>query len=302
MRFSIWPSAGQPWSDVLEVARHAERTGWHGVWVADHFMGNAGGATPPEQPTLEAGSIVAALAADTDRVRIGTLVYGNTYRHPAVVANMAATVDHISGGRFVLGLGAGWQVNEHEQYGIDLPPTRELVDRFAEALTVVKSLLTEPTTTFAGDHYRLTDALCEPKPVQSPLPVLVGASGEKRMLRLVAEKADEWNCWSLPDRFVHKSAVLDGHCAAVGRDPADIVRSTQALVFLTPDDATADGIIERVGRPAYGGTPARIADTVAAFAAAGVDELIVPDVTLGSGADKLKAMDVLIDDVAGRLG
>src|SRR5918996_1951956 len=105
MRFSIWPSANQPWADLLATARHAEATGWDGVWVADHFMGNVPGPYPAEIPTLEAGSLVAALGAAVDRVRIGTLVCGNTYRHPAVVANMAATVDHVSGGRCVLGIG-----------------------------------------------------------------------------------------------------------------------------------------------------------------------------------------------------
>src|ERR1700761_3671256 len=121
MRLSIWPGAAQPYDDVLEVARHAADTGWDGVWVADHFMPNAGTGTDPRRPVLECGSLVAALGAAIPRVRIGTLVYGNTYRHPAVLANMAATADHISGGRFTLGVGAGWQINEHEQYRIELP-------------------------------------------------------------------------------------------------------------------------------------------------------------------------------------
>ena len=173
MRFSVWTSTNQPWDEVLATARHAEATGWDGVWIADHFMGNEPGPIPPDVPTLEAGSVMAALAASVDRVRIGTLVYGNTYRHPAVLANMAATADRISGGRITLGIGAGWQENEHQQYGIDLPPVRELVDRFEESIQVIRSLLREPTTTFAGTHYRLTDALCEHKPVQHPLPILV---------------------------------------------------------------------------------------------------------------------------------
>ena len=200
MRFSVWTSTNQPWSEVLATARHAEASGWDGVWVADHFMGNVPGPTPAEVPTLEAGSVVAALGAAVPRVRIGTLVYGNTYRHPAVLANMAATADHVSGGRFVLGIGAGWQVNEHEQYGIELPPVRARVDRFAEAIQVIRSLLREPTTTLAGEHYRLTDALCEPKPVQTPLPILVGAKGD-RMISIAARYADEWNAWGLPDQI-----------------------------------------------------------------------------------------------------
>jgi len=299
MRFSIWPSAYQPFADVLAVARHAAETGWDGVWAADHFMADEGGPVPAETPTLEAGSVVAALAAAVPRVRIGTLVYGNAYRHPAVVANMAATVDQISGGRFTLGLGAGWQVNEHQQYGIPLAPVSERIDRFAEAVEVVRSLLGQPTTTFDGRHYQLTDALCEPKPVQQPLPILVGASGEQRMLGLVARLADQWNCWGLPDVVGHKSGVLDRHCERVGRDPSEIARTAQALVFLT-DDATADSLVARVPRAAFGGGPARLVDTVGAYAEAGLDELIVPDFTLGTGTQRLEAMDAFVGQVAAK--
>ncbi|HEY8523772.1 MAG TPA: TIGR03560 family F420-dependent LLM class oxidoreductase [Acidimicrobiales bacterium] len=293
MRFSIWPAATQPYTDLLAVARHAADTGWDGVWIADHFMGSGGPGFPAEAPTLEAGSLVAALAATVPRVRIGTLVYGNTYRHPAVVANMAATVDQISGGRFVLGLGAGWQENEHRQYGIELPPVGERVDRFEEAVQVIRSLLSEPVTTFVGAHYRLTDAVCEPKPVQDPLPVLIGASGERRMLRLTARHADLWNTWGLPDHIAHKSAVLDRHCEAVGRDPAAIQRTAQALVFPTDDPAEADALVARSRFPAFGGPPDRLAEVVAAYAEAGVDELIVRDNTLGQGAGKLENLDRL---------
>jgi F420-dependent oxidoreductase-like protein len=269
VRFSIWPATHQPWSDVLSIARQAADTGWYGVWVADHFMPNAG-TMPAQTPMLEAGSLVAALAAAVPRVRIGTLVYGNTYRHPAVVANMAATVDRISEGRFTLGLGTGWQVNEHEQYGIELPPTGRLIDRFEEALQVVRGLLRQPTTSFAGDYYQLTDAWCEPKPVQRPLPILIGASGEQRMLGVVARYAEQWNTWGLPDVIAHKSAVLDKHCETIGRDPSEITRTAQALIFVGPDAA------ERIAAsrmPAFGGSPAQIAETVARYAEAGVDEL-----------------------------
>jgi F420-dependent oxidoreductase-like protein len=296
MRFSVWPNAAQPWADLLATARHAEATGWDGVWVADHFMGN-NPPGPAEQPTLEAGSMIAGLAAATDRIRLGTLVYGNTYRHPAVVANMAATVDHISGGRFTLGLGAGWQVNEHEQYGIALPPVGERVERFAEAIEIVASLLRQPTTTFAGRHYALTDALCEPKPVQDPLPILVGASGD-RMLGLVARHADAWNTWGVPDHIAERSAALTRACEAAGRDPGAVDRTAQALVFLIDDDAAADRMVERVPRAAIAGSPGRLRDVVAAYAEAGLDELIVPDFTLGTGAAKLDALDTLIGDVA----
>jgi F420-dependent oxidoreductase-like protein len=297
MRLSLWTSSNQPWSEILAAARHAEATGWDGVWIADHFMGNVPGPMPAEVPTLEAGSLVAALAAAVDRVRIGTLVYGNTYRHPAVLANMAATVDQVSGGRFVLGIGTGWQVNEHEQYGIDLPPVRELVDRFGEAIQVVRSLLREPTTTFAGDHYRLTDALCEPKPVQDRLPILVGAKGD-RMLGIAARHADEWNAWGLPEHIAERSAALDRACEAAGRDPGEIARSAQALVMFTEDDAEADRLAAAVPRPLLVGTSERMRDVVAEYAERGLDELIVPDFTLGPGSQKIEALDRFREEVA----
>jgi F420-dependent oxidoreductase-like protein len=297
MRFSVWLSVNQPWAEMLATAHHAEATGWDGVWVADHFMGNVPGPIPADVPTLEAGSVVAALAAAVPRIRIGTLVYGNTYRHPAVLANMAATTDHVSGGRFVLGLGTGWQVNEHEQYGIDLPPVRERVDRFSEAIQIVRSLLRKPTTTFIGEHYQLTDALCEPKPVQAALPILVGAKGD-RMLGIVARYADEWNTWGLPDHIAERSAVLDAWCEQVGRDPDAIVRSAQGLLFFTEDDAEAERLTDTLPRPVLAGTVERLRDVVAAYAGAGLNELIVPDFTLGSGARKLEALDRFVDEVA----
>ena len=299
VRFSLWPSSNQPYADILALARFAEGNGFHGLWLADHFMGSGGSPlTPAEQPTLEAGSLAAALAAVTERVRIGTLVYGNTYRHPAVLANMAATVDHISNGRFTLGVGAGWQRNEHDQYGIELPPVRERIDRFAEALEVLRGLLRDPTTTFSGEHYRLTDALCEPKPVQRPLPILVGASGERRMLGLVARYADQWNCWATPETFAHKNAVLDRHCEEAGRDPAAILRTTQALVFFTDGDAMADDLLDHVSRAAIAGTPSRLVDRLGEYAALGVDEFIVPDSIYGPLLpQKIEALDRLRSQV-----
>lgn len=297
MRFSLWTFSGQPWPDLLAAARHADATGWDGVWVADHFMSNASGPIPATNPTLEAGSLVAALGAVLDRVRVGTLVYGNTYRHPAVLANMAATVDQVTGGRFVLGIGAGWQVNEHEQYGVELPPVRVRVDRFEEAVQVIRSLLSRPTTSFDGRHYRLTGALCEPKPVQQPLPILVGASGD-RMLGIAARWADEWNTWGRPDHVAERSAVLTRACERAGRDPDEVARTAQALLFLTDDPGEAEGLVRAAPMPAIAGTPEQLRDVVAAYAEAGLDELIVPDRTLGTGARKLETMDRFIDEVA----
>jgi F420-dependent oxidoreductase-like protein len=287
MRLAFWPAAGQPYSDLLEASQHAAQTGWDGVYVADHFMPNVDPGPDLDDPILECGSLLAALGAAVARVRIGSLVYGMTYRHPAVLANMAATVDHVTGGRFVLGVGAGWQVNEHEQYGIELPPVKQRLDRFVEGLRVLHGLLRQPRTTMHGEYYRLTDAVCSPKPVQDPLPILIGGSGERRMLRIVAEYADVWNTWGLPERIAHKSAVLDRYCAEVGRDPKTIARTAQALVVV--DGPLPDGL----PFPMIGGSPDRLADAVAEYRDLGLDELIVPDWLMATGAERLKAMDVV---------
>src|SRR5262245_25956136 len=164
MRFSVWPTLQQPWSEVVAVARHADTTRWDGVWLADHFMGDGGGFGPVETPTLEVTAALAGLGPLTERVRLGSLVLGTTYRHPAVVANWAATTDHVCGGRLVLGVGAGWQQNEHEQYGIELPPLPDRVDRFAEACAVMRGMLHDERTTVDGRWFQVTDAICEPRP------------------------------------------------------------------------------------------------------------------------------------------
>jgi F420-dependent oxidoreductase-like protein len=297
MRFSIWPNLSQPWSDVLEVARHAEATGWDGVYVADHFMGSGGEFGPDTTPNLEATATLAALAVATDRVRLGSLVLGNTYRHPAVLASWAATVDHVSNGRLLLGIGTGWQENEHEQYGIELPPPGERVARFEEACLVLKGLLREERTTMGGRYYQLADAVSEPKPIQNPLPLLIGGKGD-RMLGVVARHADEWNMWGLADTIAERAAVLDRRCEAVGRDPGTIARSAQALVRLTDDRAKADAFLAGAGgRAAIAGTTDDVIAAVEAWQAVGLDEVIVPDFALGSGAAKLERMDAIIEAV-----
>ncbi|MHB8578177.1 MAG: LLM class F420-dependent oxidoreductase, partial [Dehalococcoidia bacterium] len=221
MRFSIWPSPGGRWEDTLAICRHAASTGWDGLWFSDHFMPNTPAATGPVH---ESWMTLAALAAAVPRVRIGTLVSGNTYRHPAVLAKMAAEIDQISGGRFVLGLGAGWQENEHAAYGLPFPSIAERLRRLDEACQVIIGLFTNARTTFAGRYYQLQDAPLEPKPVQSPLPLFIGGGGEKKTLRIVAKYANEWNVWGTPETLRQKIAVLDQHCAAVGRPPAEVRR------------------------------------------------------------------------------
>lgn len=297
MRFSVWPSLSQPVEDAFAVAQHAEATGWDGVYVADHFMGDGNAFGAATTPMHEATAVLSALAVATERVRLGSLVFGITYRHPAVLANWAVTTDHLAEGRLLLGVGAGWQINEHEQYGIELGPPGVHIDRFEEALQVLGGLLTQEATTVDGEHYRLTDALCEPKPRQDPLPILIGGKGD-RMMGVVARHADEWNMWSLADTFAERSAALDAACEREGRDPAEITRSTQAVWFFG-DDATADELIAKVSpRPALGGSPDRMIEAVGAWRDAGVDEVIVPDFTLGTGAERLERLDTIIETVA----
>lgn len=297
MRFSIWPSAGQPWSDIASVVTHAEQTGWDRAYVADHFMGNGETAeSDPLSPTHEATALVPALAAMTERIGLATLVFGVTYRHPAVLANWAATVDHVADGRFMLGLGAGWQENEHEQYGIELGSPKVRIDRFEEALTVMRGLLDDRETSLDGTHYRLERAIAEPKPTVR-LPFLIGGKGD-RMMNVVARHADEWNMWALPPTIAERRSALDRACEKAGRDPSTIATSTQALWFVTDDQAKADGLLARVEQVAIGGPIERLVEHVAAYRDAGVDELIVPDFTLGTGSTRTDRMDAIIERIA----
>jgi len=298
MRFSFWPAPSQAFDDVLTLSSHAEQTGWDGIWYADHFMPNA---EDTSAPWPEAWTTLAALGARVPRVRLGTLVSGNTYRHPAVLAKMAATVDHITGGRVVLGLGSGWQENEHTQYGIPFYTVPDRLKRLEEACQVIKSLFSETKSNFDGRYYQLKDASLEPKPVQRPLPLLIGGGGEKMTLKITARYADEWNVWGTVETLKHKMAVLDAHCRDAGRDPGAISRSAVALLFMSEDTAYLEKMRSaRMQQPAIIGTPAEVREIVADYEAAGVDELIVPDFTLGPKPQKLATMDTFIRQVAGR--
>jgi len=203
------------------------------AWLFDHFMplGN-----DPTGPCLEGWTLLSAYAALTKRLRIGLMVTGNTYRHPAVLANMAATVDVISNGRLDFGIGAGWNELEHTAYGIPLYEPGERIKRMGEACEVFRLLWTETVPDFNGNYYQLKGAYCEPKPVQKPYPpITIGGGGEQLTLRMVAKYADIWNMPGGPvEVFKHKSEVLDGHCAKIGRDPSTIERSIQ--VVINPND------------------------------------------------------------------
>ncbi|HMC41109.1 MAG TPA: LLM class F420-dependent oxidoreductase [Acidimicrobiales bacterium] len=299
MRFGIWPSPQQSWEDTLELVRHCEATGWDSVYFADHFMPNGPDTEPLDGDSLECWSVLSALAAQVPRVRLAPLVTSVTYRHPAVLAKIAAAVDLISGGRLTLGLGAGWQENEHASYGLELGTIKERMDRFEEAVEIVASMLRQTRTTFKGRYFEVTDAPNQPTPAQERLPILIGGGGEKRTLRIAARWADEWNYWSTPDVLEHKVAVLRSHCEQLGRDPAEIHVSTQALLYLSEDESwlagkrSADG-----GQPVIVGTPSEVVEIVSRYAAAGADELIIPAFTFGSTRRGKETCDLFITEVA----
>lgn len=298
MRFSIWPTPSLPYSDVLEICQHAQNTGWDGMWYADHFMPNA---QDTSTPWPEAWITLAAIATQVPRLRIGTLVSGNTYRHPAVLAKMATTLDHISAGRVILGLGSGWQENEHKQYGLEFYSVAQRLDRLDEACQVIKSLFNQSKSNFSGKHYQLLDASLEPKPVQSPLPLMIGGGGEKVTLKITAKYADEWNVWGDPATLRHKMEILDQHCAEQNRSPKEIQRSAVALLFMSEDGAFLEKIRNTdIERPHIVGTPAEVKEVISQYHQAGVDEFIVPDFTLGGMPQKLATMDQFIQQVAGR--
>ena len=296
MRFSFWTGNGQTWEDPLEGCRHAESTGWDGIWYADHFMPNEENI---DQPIHEAWSVLAAIAASVPRVRIGPLVAGNTYRNPALTAKIAATIDHISGGRVVLGLGAGWQENEHEKYGFEFSTVKGRLDRLDEAVEIIVSLLTNGRTNYQGEHYTVVDAPLDPKPIQTKIPLMIGGGGRKRTLRTAALHADEWNYWGMPEDIAELCAVLDAHCDDVERDSTEIQRSACALMFIAESEEKLERFRDQdFGRATIVGTPTEVVDIVGDYAEAGLDELIVPDFTFGPLDRKKESMDLFIEHVA----
>ena len=249
------PPQHGPWADFLDVWRAADDMEiFESAWTMDHFYP----LTPPLDGThLESWTVLAALAQATKRLRMGCMVNGMHYRHPAVTANAAVTLDHISGGRFNLGLGAGWFEPESTAYGIPLGSLRERFDRFDEGLEVIVSLLTNEYTDFDGRYYQLTNARCEPKPVQSRIPIVIGGRGPTRTLPAAARWADMWDLAGpdSPATWKATSDILDERCAAIGRDPAAIRRSVH---LMWADDAD----------------PSAMAATAADYAEAGVDLVI----------------------------
>ncbi len=286
LRFGI--HAGQQYTDFpsyLELWRTAEELGLDWASVFDHFMPIQ---ADPAGPCFEGLTLLAAMAAHTERLRCGIIVTGVTYRAPAVLANMAVTIDHISDGRLEFGIGGAWYELEHDQYGIDFPPIGRRLSMLGEAAAILKSLWREPTTTFDGRHYTLREARCEPKPVRPEgIPLWIGGAGERVTLRHVAAQADGWNTFLIPeDQYRHKLGVLAGHCRDVGRDPAQIRLQLVLQVVLGADEreardqlaARAEALripLDRYRQSVPALTPEQLAERLRAYVQLGVQDFLV---------------------------
>lgn len=263
--------------EVMRLARHAEDLAFDWVSIWDHFYSSSAA----DAGSLEAVSMHTAIAAATQRVECGALVYSAMYRHPAVIAKAVATIDQLSGGRAHVGIGAGWSVREHGAYGIRFPPLAERMDMLDEAVSCLRLLLRQAESDFAGRFFQLHSARCDPRPVQSELPIWIGGAGERRTLRIAARLADGWNAPFLsPAEFGRKRAVLHEHCAAIGRDPREIrcaanigVAVDEAALeqhFATMGDtvrASAGGVVQGRGQ--------RLADGIGRYLDAGADQVNV---------------------------
>ncbi len=216
------------WSELLRRVRFAEEAGFDGAWVFDHFKPLYG---DPRGPCMEGWSLLAALGAATERIRLGAMVTGMTYRLPSVLAAQAVTVDQISGGRLELGIGAAWFEREHRELGIPFPPTGQRAERLEEASQVLRLLMTEENASFEGRHYRLQGATYRPRPVQQPHPpIWIGAGGRRLTIPIAARRADVWHeSGSLPE-MRDKTAIFDEHARAAGRDPSSIRRATDLSI------------------------------------------------------------------------
>jgi F420-dependent oxidoreductase-like protein len=245
------------------------------LWTSDHFIGDDGDL---DAPYFEGWQLLPAWGALTERIRVGMLVSGNTYRHPAILAKMAATLDHITGGRAILGLGAAWYEREHRAYGVPFDTKAVRLAKLNEAATIVRSLLTQSRTTFHGQYYQLVDAPFAPKPVQDHLPLMIGGGGERKTLRIAAQHADLWNGFGTPETIAHKLAVLRDHCAAVGRDPAAILSTVSLGLVIRDDPAAVQERVREIDEANHGdgvwlgpsGSAEEVAQGLAAYCRVGV--------------------------------
>ncbi|MGO9874447.1 MAG: LLM class flavin-dependent oxidoreductase [Acidimicrobiia bacterium] len=262
-------------AELRELWPHIETLGFGWISIWDHFY--AADATG-DPHCLEAITSHAALAMSTTDVACGSLVYSAGYRHPAVLANAMATLDQISNGRVVLGLGGGWMQHEYDAYGLRYGNPGERLRMLGEYVQCVRGLLTDAHTTFAGEFFNLTDAQCEPKPMQSRLPIWIGGGGERVTLRLAAEHADGWNVPFIPpDEWEHKARVLDEHCATFGRDPNEIVKTVNVGMAFTDEELKRQfGRMSDYVKPGVlSGSVQEMVDKVGAYVAAGAQWVIL---------------------------
>ncbi|HEX7409043.1 MAG TPA: TIGR03560 family F420-dependent LLM class oxidoreductase [Candidatus Binatia bacterium] len=271
IKFGLYlPQVGVPFAVIKERVQLADRLGFHSAWFVDHMWSRG----LPDLDHLEAWTLMSAIAAVTERIGIGTLVLCNSYRSPALLAKMAASLDNVSNGRLLLGLGAGWMEEEYRAYGYPFPSPRVRIEQLDEALCLIKLLLTQPRASFQGKYYAVDDAVNNPKPVQKPHPpILIGGAGEKRLLRVVAEHADIWNC---PNNVAHllpqKLEVLKRHCDAIGRDPQTIEVSEQGVMILGRNEKDlrsktqfakrALGAVFDIDKTALRGTPDQLIEAI----------------------------------------
>jgi F420-dependent oxidoreductase-like protein len=277
------------WPDLRDACLAVEQAGWDSLWLDDHLLADEGDWRDAK---LEGWTALAGVAVLTHRVRLGLLVSANTFRNPGHTAKLATTLDQLSDGRAVLGLGGGWFEREHDAFGLDFGSGfGERLDRLDEAVGIIRRLLDGETVTHDGPVYRLRDAVCRPRPVQARLPILIGGAGKTKTLRTTARYADLWNAYGNPERMAELGAVLDERCAEIGRDPGEIERTvtTHTVLRDTPEAAQATwdelagihGLVGRVGSDGtdrglgFGGSPAAFAEVVRRFADAGVDEVVI---------------------------
>jgi F420-dependent oxidoreductase-like protein len=276
---------GDLFEAIVAIAVAAEESGFDSVWVMDHFyqIANVG---PPGDPMLEAYTLLGGIAARTTSARLGSMVTGVTYRNPALLAKMATTLDVVSSGRAILGIGAAWNEEEHTGYGFDFPPVGERMDRLEEALQICRATFTEKAPTFAGRYYRIDAARNQPRPVEPEgIPILVGGSGERRTLRLVARYADACNIFGDLEAVRHKLDVLARHCEAVGRDPAEITKTRLGGLLVAETSAEAELAVRQAAEArgvdpaayaayAISGDPDAVCEQVAAYFEAGLDGMV----------------------------
>jgi alkanesulfonate monooxygenase SsuD/methylene tetrahydromethanopterin reductase-like flavin-dependent oxidoreductase (luciferase family) len=278
----LW-SQRTDWPDFRDAALAAEEAEWDSIWTWDHLLAIFG---PWEQPIFEGWSVLAALGPLTSRMRLGLMVGANTMRSPGLTAKLATTLDHISSGRAVLGIGGAWFEREHDAFGIDFFSGHgERLDRLDESVMLMRRLLDGERFSHEGRFYTFHDALCEPRPVQAHLPILVGGSGPRKTLRIVALRADGWNTAGTVDEARANLAILAEHCAVVGRDMASLEKTVSFPILIRDDRAAALGpyqaLLERNGiaamesSPVLLGPPTEVADALRAYIELGFQTVIV---------------------------